>query len=280
MTEPQSASIIPASGRTQDEPPPFVAIEGDDRTGILVICDHASNRVPAAYGSLGLPAAEFERHIGYDIGAAAVTEVLAARLGAPALMTTFSRLLIDPNRGEDDPTLVMRLSDGAVVPGNARTDAAERELRLATYHRPYHRAIEARLDAMLAAGIVPLVVSLHSFTPVWRGTPRPWHAAVLWDSDPRAALPMIAQLRADPALVVGDNEPYDGALRGDTLYRHATRRGIAHALLEIRQDLIADRDGAVGWAERLVPIVQTIRDHPDVAEIRHFGSRTGPVKLG
>ena len=170
-------------------------------------------------------------------------------------MSTFSRLLIDANRGEDDPTLIMRLSDGAIVPGNAAVDAAERARRIARFHAPYHAAIDAAIDRAIAAGRPPALVSIHSFTPVWRGHARPWHAGVLWDTDPRLAVPLIEALRADPALVVGDNEPYAGALANDTMYRHATARGLAHALIEIRQDLIGDEAGAAAWAERLAPIL-------------------------
>lgn len=256
---------------------PVRRITGDPACGILVLCDHASNALPREYGSLGLPAEELARHIGWDIGAEAVARGLARRLGAPMLATTFSRLLIDPNRGEDDPTLIMRLSDGAVVPGNAGVDAAERERRLARFHRPYHDAVAAELAAIEAAGVVPMVVSMHSFTPYWRGTPRPWQAAVLWDSDPRVAGPLIAALAAEPGMMVGDNEPYDGALRGDTMFRHCTRPGRPHVLIEVRQDLIADAEGAERWAERLAPMLAAIRAMPGVAEIRNFGSRAGPV---
>ena len=149
--------------------PPFVTIDGDPACGMIFLCDHAENRLPARYGTLGLPAEEFERHIAYDPGARAVTRGLARRLGAPAVLTTFSRLLIDPNRGEDDPTLIMRLSDGAIVPGNHHVDAGERARRLALYHAPYHAEVERTIERSIAAGTVPLLVSIHSFTPVWRG---------------------------------------------------------------------------------------------------------------
>jgi predicted N-formylglutamate amidohydrolase len=123
----------------------------------------------------------------------------------------------------------------------------------------------------------PLILSVHSFTPAMQGRPRPWHAGVLWDLDDRVARPLIELLAADPLLVVGDNEPYDGALKGDTMYRHAIVNGFAHALLEIRQDLIADAAGAEDWAERLAPIVDAINRRPDIHEVRQFGSRTGPI---
>ncbi|WP_029353097.1 N-formylglutamate amidohydrolase [Bosea sp. 117] len=252
-------------------------ISGNLHTGLIILCDHASNALPPEYGSLGLPQTQLERHIGYDIGAAGVTRALAARLGAPAVLSCFSRLLIDPNRGEDDPTLVMRLSDGAVVPGNRHADAAEVERRIALYHRPYHRAIEQQIDAALAAGVVPALFSVHSFTPVWRGVPRPWHVALLWDLDPRFARPMIDALAAPGDLIVGDNEPYDGALRNDCLYRHGTARGLPHALIEIRQDLIADEAGQLAWADRLADLMPALLARPDMREARIFGSRTDAV---
>jgi predicted N-formylglutamate amidohydrolase len=267
----------PAASGDRGGEAPFVRIEGDPSAGLLILCDHAANHVPPEYAALGLDAAEFRRHIAYDPGAAAVTSALSRRLGVPAVMSTFSRLLIDANRGEDDPTLIMRLSDGAVVPGNAAVDEAERARRVARFHAPYHGAIAAAVDDSLGRGVVPALISIHSFTPVWRGRARPWHAGILWDRDPRLAQPLIAALAADPALVVGDNEPYAGALAGDTLYRHGTRRGLAHALVEIRQDLIAEEAGALAWAERLADILSGLNPRKDIHEIRHFGSLSGPV---
>jgi predicted N-formylglutamate amidohydrolase len=270
------ADRSPALGDRGGEAP-FVRIAGDPAAGLIILCDHAANRVPSDYGDLGLGPEELRRHIAYDPGAAAVTLELARRLGVPAVLSTFSRLLIDANRGEDDPTLIMRLSDGAVVPGNARVDAAERERRIAHFHAPYHAAITAAIDDCLVQGAVPALVSIHSFTPVWRGRNRPWHAGVLWDRDPRLAEPLIAALAADPNLVVGDNEPYAGALANDTLYRHGTRRGLAHALIEIRQDLIADEPGARAWSERLAAIVADLNRRDEIHKVRHYGSRSGPV---
>ncbi len=251
----------------------FETRPGDFDCGLLFICDHASNAMPSDYGDLGLPASEFERHIGYDIGVRDLTLVLAERFGGPAVMTTYSRLLIDPNRGEDDPTLVMRLSDGAVVPGNADVDEAERERRLTRFHKPYHAEIDRLIDAQLATGKPPALFSIHSYTPVWRGVPRPWHAGVLWDSDPRFPVPLIAALKRDPTLVVGDNEPYDGCLKNDCMYRHGTARGLAHALLEVRQDLIATREGVIAWADRLTPVLEELMALPDMHRIEHHVSR-------
>jgi predicted N-formylglutamate amidohydrolase len=233
-------------------------VPGKAESGALILCDHASNAVPEDLRGLGLPAGEFERHIAYDIGAAAVTRALAGHLGAPAILTLFSRLVIDPNRGRDDPTLVMRLSDGAVVPGNAAIDEPEVERRIARFYDPYDAAIRSAISAALRAGHPPCIIAVHSFTPVWRGTPRPWHAGILWDADERFARPLVEGLRADPSLVVGDNEPYDGALAGDTIHRHATVHGLSSALIEIRQDLIADEAGAEAWAARFARLLKPL----------------------
>ncbi|MDF2996086.1 MAG: N-formylglutamate amidohydrolase [Xanthobacteraceae bacterium] len=256
---------------------PIEIIPAVASTGLLLLCDHASNALPPEYGTLGLPASELERHIGYDIGAAGIARELAGLLGAPAVLSHFSRLLIDPNRGEDDPTLVMRLSDGAIVPGNRHVDAAEVERRIARFHRPYHQAIERTIDDALAAGLIPVLLSIHSFTPVWRGVPRPWHAGLLWDLDERFARPLIEALEAPGDLIVGDNEPYDGALRNDCLYRHGTARGLPHVLVEIRQDLIADEAGQRAWAERLAALLPAILARPELNEQTFYGSRTGIV---
>ncbi len=234
----------------------IVAGAGDTR--LILLCDHASNRIPADYGCLGVEARQFERHIAYDIGARSLTLGLAERLKVTAVLSCFSRLLIDPNRGMDDPTLIMRLSDGAVVPGNRDVDEAERARRIARFHQPYHRAIQAAVARVKAEGHVPFLVSIHSFTPVWRGWQRPWHVGILWDRDEQAARAMIRGFLAQGDLVVGDNEPYHGALEGDTLNTHGTKAGLPHALIEVRQDLIAAKTGVDEWVERVAKVIEPI----------------------
>jgi predicted N-formylglutamate amidohydrolase len=242
----------------------FETIEGDHGRGLLIVCDHASNAIPAEYGNLGLTPYQLARHIAYDIGVDAVTRRIAAALGVPAVMSRFSRLLIDPNRGIEDPTLVMRISDGAVVPGNARIDAAGIATRIERFYRPYDEAVGAAIARFRADGIVPALFSIHSFTPAWKGVPRPWHAGLLWDRDARFAALLIDALRRDAGLVVGDNEPYSGELEGDMMNRHATRSGLAHALIEIRQDLIGDAAGVAEWADRLARILPGIVEREDL----------------
>ncbi len=245
----------PADSEDQSEFTSHYVLPGDRTRGILLVCDHARSTLPEVYGNLGLPASEFERHIAYDIGVEAVVNGLAARLGVPAVLSCFSRLLIDPNRGMDDPTLIMQLSDGAVVPGNRDIDDNERNLRLSRYYQPYHRAIDAEIDAAIADDVAPVLISVHSFTPAWKGVARPWHAGLLWEDDRRCSDLFIQALSADPNLVVGDNVPYAGGLVGDCMNTHAVKRGLPHTLLEIRQDLISDAEGVSQWIDRLADVI-------------------------
>ncbi len=224
---------------------------------LVLVCDHASNNVPPEIGSLGLSEEDMRRHIAWDVGARGVTLGLARRLGAEAVLSTWSRLVIDPNRGEDDPTLVMKLYDGSLVPGNRQVGLAETMRRIEAYHRPYHRVVDAALDRVVAEHRAPALVAIHSFTPQFRGRPlRPWHIGLLWDRDDRLLRPLLGRLRAEPDLCVGDNEPYSGQLHGDCMFTHGTRRGIPHILIEIRNDLIETADGQEAWAERLAPMLR------------------------
>jgi predicted N-formylglutamate amidohydrolase len=206
-----------------------------------------------------------------------VARGIARELNCTALLTRYSRLLIDVNRGADDPTMVMKLSDGVVVPANRDVDpfndSAEFNKRRAQFYEPYHQAITERCDHALEHGIVPLIFSVHSFTPVWRGEKRPWHAGLLWDRDDRLAMHFLHGIRqADGDLIVGNNEPYSGVLKNDCLYRHGTKRGLPHVLLEIRQDLIASPEGQALWAARCASLLGEAIMKPGVAAIRHYGS--------
>jgi predicted N-formylglutamate amidohydrolase len=263
-------------GDSEGDFAPFERIAGALDAGALVICDHAANALPPRYGDLGLPRQALARHIGYDIGAASLARRLAARLGAPAILSTYSRLLIDPNRGGDDPTLVMRISDGDLVPGNARIDAGEIERRRRRYWAPYREAIVTSVEAMLASGESPAILSIHSFTPYWRGLPRPWKVGLLWDADPRLPAALIHALGQEPDIgveAVGDNEPYDGALRGDTLNAVATALGLSNVLIEVRQDLIGEREAAEAWGDRLARILAPLIASSAMRSPQDWGSR-------
>jgi predicted N-formylglutamate amidohydrolase len=254
-----------ASGVAGQESDSYCVLPGRTDRGLILLCDHAGNALPPSYGTLGLPPEQLKRHIAYDIGAAAVVRALAAGLGVPAAMTRYSRLLIDPNRGRDDPTLIMRLSDGAVIPGNRKLDAAERERRLQLYYEPYHRAVDALIDRFLYDGVAPVLLSIHSFTESWKDFVRPWHVGVLWGYDARLAKPLLEAFYAEGDLIVGENEPYSGQLVGDCLWQHGQQRGLANAIVEIRQDLIRDASGQAAWSERMYRIVEKVLHDPGIA---------------
>lgn len=228
---------------------------GEDRpTRWLVTCDHAANTVPAFIGggTLGLPAEDMERHIAFDPGAAGVAVALADALIAPCITSNFSRLVIDPNRGEDDPTLVMKLYDGTLIPANRDIDALETEQRLDRCYRPYHTA----LAKMAARQTDTIIVSIHSFTPQLRGRPaRPWHVGVLYAADERLTTPLIERLTSEPDLCIGANEPYTGHLPGDAIARHAIAYQRPNVLIELRNDLIETPQDQVAWAARLAPML-------------------------
>jgi predicted N-formylglutamate amidohydrolase len=232
---------------------PFMSIPfaPEKQSSLLFLCDHASNAVPPPYGDLGLPKALFQTHIAYDIGAADVAIALAQAYGAAALLGGVSRLLIDLNRGRGDPTLVMKLSDGSIIPGNRGADDAEVAKRLQQFHAPYHAAIR---EQMARIGEKAILISIHSFTPSWKSVARPWDVGVLYGRDQRLAVPLMKQL-AMAGFAVGDNEPYTGALEGDTLDTHGTKTGHANVLIEIRQDFLTDADKAQAMAVRLKPII-------------------------
>ncbi len=254
-----SADPWPAPPHPDETPFELWKPERASTARAVVLCDHASNHRPSALGDLGLPRDDLARHIAYDIGARGVSLALAESLAAPAALTTFSRLVIDPNRGEDDPTLIMRLYDRSIIPGNRDHDHSERERRLETLHRPYHRTVATLLDAASTDARKPFLVSVHSFTPQLRGRPvRPWHLGVLYDEDVESGRLLLELLSAEPDLCVGDNQPYPGAYDGDTMTRHAAARKLPHVVLEIRNDLIADPEGQRLWAERLAPALDRV----------------------
>jgi len=232
-----------------------------DGSRVILTCDHASNRVPRRLARLGLSDEVLARHIGWDIGAAAVTRRLVPALGAAAVLASYSRLVIDCNRDPEDPSSIPAASDGVIVPGNRELSAKGRHARRAEIFVPYHAALTQLIEATMARGAVPALISIHSFTPSLGGKARPWHVGILWDGDGRIASPLLAALRGDAALVVGDNEPYSAQQpAGYTMRHHALDGGLPHVAIEIRQDEIADDTGAAAWAERLATALKPILD--------------------
>lgn len=240
-------------------------LEGEDRPGRwLVTCDHASNKVPdwVSGGDLGIAAEDMARHIAWDVGAAGLARALAERLDSPAILSDFSRLVIDPNRGEFDPTLVMRLYDGTIIPANRRLTADDIEERLARLYRPYHAAYACLADRRPDT----VILAIHSFTPCLKGRPpRPWHVGVLHSPvDGRLSRALIARLQAEADICTGDNEPYSGHLPGDAIDRHALAHGRHNTLIELRNDLIAAPEDQARWADRLAPLLeQALEDIAD-----------------
>jgi len=258
------AHALPALLDAHD-PTVYTIHQPQGSSDFLLLADHAGQQIPCSLAALGLPQAELDRHIGWDIGIAGTTRALARRLDAWAIEQTYSRLLIDCNRPLASPTLIPETSDGTVVPGNMALTAAQRQQRIDAIHAPYHARINAELDARRDAARPTLLVMMHSFTPVMNGVQRPWHAGVLYHQDTRFAQPLLRALGAEGDLVVGDNQPYSVTPTSDyAVPVHGEGRGLVHVELEIRQDLIADEAGQQAWAERLARIFSRLQ-----AELLH-----------
>lgn len=230
-------------------PAPFHAIEGRADSSVLVVCDHASAAIPSTLDGLGVGEAARTSHVAWDIGAARVATLLAEALGCPAVLAGVSRLVIDFNRQPGDPSSIPTLTCGVKVPGNRGVDEAEADHRARTWFWPYHAEIGDRIAHLWRHGRPPAVVAIHSFTPCIKGQmPRRWHVGVLWNRDPRMAVPVLGRLRARGDLVVGDNQPYSGREINYTLDTHAGAAGLPNVSFEIRQDLVADEAGCARWA--------------------------------
>ena len=222
----------------------------------IVVCEHASNHVPAEFGTLGLSDHDLTRHIAWDPGARGVAESLSVLLDSPLVESCVSRLVIDCNRPLDAPDLIAETSETTDIPGNRGLNQVARARRIALAHTPFHQALHELIDARLAAGHPVCIVTVHSFTPVYRGVSRPWEIGIIHDSDQRISQPLIAALEAEGSLAVGDNEPYAPEDRVYyTLERHARSRGLPCVMIEIRNDEIATAEAEQAWAERLAPML-------------------------
>ena len=254
-----SGAMTPSALLGPDDPPPVEILNPDGRADALLICDHASAAIPTALGSLGLDPGQRRLHIAWDIGVAEVVRRLCTRLDVPGVLSGYSRLVVDCNRQLDDPSSIAQESDDIAVPGNRGLDKKARRSRAEACFWPYQRAIAERIATAKARGQVPMLFSLHSFTPVMQGFERPWQIGILSNRDRRVAERLLHMLRRDPTLVVGDNEPYDGRVgRGYGIVEHGERNGLPHALIEIRQDQIDTQRGAEAMAACLAPILAEI----------------------
>jgi predicted N-formylglutamate amidohydrolase len=240
-----------------DEPEPFVATGLDGCSPFVIVVDHASSRIPRRLGDLGLPAAELERHIAWDIGALAVATQIAAALDAPLVAQNYSRLVIDCNRDPAVPSSIPLVGESIDIPGNIGLGTAEIEARRVEIFEPYHQRIRDLLEARAAAGRSSILVAQHSMTPVFKGERREMHAAILYNRDRRLAGLMLDLLRREPGLLIADNEPYFVSDETDfTVPRHAEARGLAYVEIEIRQDLIDAPAGQAEWARRLTGVLR------------------------
>ncbi len=257
-----------------DTPTPaaYELLNPDARTPVLLVCDHASNRIPRRYADLELnPELLASNHVAWDIGAAAVTRHLATRFNCPAVLNGYSRLLIDANRQPGDPTSIPVVSDGIEIPGNREVDDAEADFRLETFFWPYHHAITHALAQLWRHGPAPALVSIHSFTPLFSGLHRPWHIGVMWNHDPRVAQPLIAWLRErHHELCIGDNEPYSGRDTGFTVDHHAGAAGLPHVAVEVRQDLITEPIDQAYWAGLLGEALEAVLSNASLHQVEHY----------
>jgi len=251
----------------EDESAPYEIVNAHGRSRVILTCDHASARIPRRLGDLGVAARDLERHIAWDIGAARVARLLSRMLDAPLVLAGYSRLVVDCNRPLSADDAFASRSESVDVPGNASLDESERKQRADCFYWPYHDAIDELVTGR-ADGVVPVLVSMHTFTPVYDGQRRPWDIGVLHRVDGRLASLAIEYLRDGRNLVVGENEPYGMALDEDfTVPVHAERRGIPGALIEIRQDHVDSRAGVEAWTARLDTMLETALDHPSLGEL-------------
>jgi predicted N-formylglutamate amidohydrolase len=235
-----------------DEPPPFTVEREHGTSPFVLICDHAGRRIPRALGTLGVPDDELSRHIAWDIGACGLATRLSWMLDAVLIAQTYSRLVIDCNRPPGAPTSIAIRSERTDIPGNRDIAPADAAARAREIFAPYHRRIEAELDRRRALARPTLLVSVHSFTPVFHDFARPWHVGMLYNRDARLAHALLALIRAEGHWIVGDNEPYSVSDGTDyAIPVHGEQRGLAHVEIEVRQDLIESEAGQSEWATRL-----------------------------
>lgn len=251
------------------DPPPYSIINEHGSGQVLLVGDHVSNSIPAAMNRLGLDESILQQHIAYDIGTRKLINHLSQHLDAPAVLAGYSRLVVDLNRSLEDPSIIPEISDSIPIPGNQNMTHAERAQRVHCIFTPYRCAIDRMLHRFRERGQIPAFIAIHSFTPEMAGVARPWHAGMLWDTDPRIPVPLMNNLRSHPdGFHIGDNQPYSGKHPADyTIDHHAESTGLPHVSIEIRQDLVDTEDGAERWASILDDALRDILADPNLYRI-------------
>jgi predicted N-formylglutamate amidohydrolase len=248
------------------EPPPARVMNAQGKGRYVIVCDHASNRVPKALRNLGLRSADLEKHIAWDPGTEDIGRYLSKALSAPAVFASYSRLVVDLNRGQDSPECMRDLSDHIAIPGNKNISAAQRQQRLAEIFEPYHAAIEKQISRFTARRVAPVLISVHSFTPEMDGFRRPWHIGVLWNREEKLARRLVKELRKNnPHLVIGENEPY--SLKAvnftkNTISTHAELKGLPYVIVEFRQDLVDTKEKAQVFARIFLKALKAVLATP------------------
>lgn len=254
------------------EPPPFRVENPKGGGKCVIVCDHASNLVPKALAGLGLSKADLQKHIAWDPGTEDIGRHLSKDLDAPLVLASYSRLVVDLNRGHDAPDCMRDVSDHIRIPGNAGLAASHREQRLREFFWPYHRAVDAQIQRFLTRGVAPVLISLHSFTPKMDGFRRPWHIGVLWNKEEGIARKLVENLRQNnPELRIGENEPY--SLKSEnfsknTVSTHAEGRGLPYVIVEFRQDLVSTPRKAVKWAKIFNESLRPVMADPALYRLR------------
>ena len=243
-----------------NEPPPCTVLNCDAQLPIILVCDHASRRLPASLGDMGLDPPARRCHLAVDIGAGTLTRALAKSLSVTAVLCEYSRLVVDCNRQLLDPGAFLEFGDGIIIPGNRNLSREQKEVRADSIYWPYHQAVAEEIKRLQSLGTAPALLAMHSFTPVLNGVSRPWQMGILWDTDRPLAEVFIKEL-GEAGFVVGDNEPYSGKAPQDyTIDHHAEGNGLPHVGIEIRQDLIDNEAGVKEIAEIFVRIIRAIPD--------------------
>lgn len=276
------AAKRPARLLQPGEPAPFRIENANGSAPVLIVCDHASNRVPLALNNVGLSKADLQKHIAWDPGTEHIGQYMSEKLDATAFFATYSRIVVDVNRGERSPECMREVSDHIVVPGNQNLTAAQKRQRLDEIFFPYHRALTAQIKSYRKKGIVPLIVSLHSFTPEMDGFKRPWEIGVLWNKEEALARRVIDNLCAqNPGMTVGENEPYtlkQANLSKNTIKTHAEDTGLPYIIVEFRQDLVGSKRDALKWGRIFLEAIAPILIDEEVYQLRRFREKPAAKK--